>query len=125
MSIIDVLYQDQFWVGQDGYVHPLAEMHQEYRLNVLAYLERHAERLAHQRDRYIRSAGVWRNGRPRVFPSPADWIVSTPFVIALRAHIAVAEAIDGEVVSVTLDDDVRQVAARLLLERHGSGDDGR
>jgi hypothetical protein len=124
VSIVDVLYQDEFWIGQDGRRYEVATMHQEHRLNLLAYLERNAERLAEHRDWQIRHRGTFtktnrRRGLP-VFPSPLRWIMGTPFVQELMRAIVREDALDAEVVT-----NAPEVAARLLLERHGSSDDGR
>jgi hypothetical protein len=124
VSIVDVLYQDKFWIGQDGRRYEVTDMHQEHRLNLLAYLERNAERLAEHRDWLIRNRGALHDGRPQaglpVFPSPDRWIMGTPFVQELMRAIVREDALDAEVVA-----NAPEVAARLLLERHGSGDGDR
>jgi hypothetical protein len=119
MSIIDVLDQDVFWIGQDGLRHELVTMHQEHRLNLLERLRRDCESLARQRDRLLHE----REGlRPvdvrRSYPSAADWIENSPLVRALKVAIALHDVIDGEIVDVRPGEPGQlELAARLLKRR--------
>lgn len=118
MSIIDVLDQDVFWIGQDGLRHDLVDMHQEHRLNLEAYLTRNCERLARQRDRLLlEREGVTSSEANRLYPSPRAWIEATPFYRALKVAIAMHDVLDGEVVDVRLDEPGQLELARRLLVR--------
>jgi hypothetical protein len=93
MSIIDVLEQDQRWLGQDGFPYLISEMEQSHRINVLRFLERRAEQLYRQkawRDERILAGApddVWGEyERGRSLPQdPMRWLASTPCVRALMA----------------------------------------
>lgn len=118
MSIIDVLDQDQFWIGQDGLRYELLDMHQEHRLNLLEWLRRHCDRLAHQRDRLLRERiGLTSSDVHKLYPSNKQWIENAPFTRALKVAIAMHDALDGEVVSDVPGEPTQLELARQLLTR--------
>lgn len=118
MSIIDVLDQDVFWIGQDGLRHELTTMDQEHRLNLLEYLRRNCDRLAHQRDRLLREReGLNEADTRRLYPSALVWIETSPFVRALKVAIAMHDALDGEVVDAQQGEPTQLELAVRLLER--------
>lgn len=122
MSIIDVLDQDVFWIGQDGLRHELVEMDQEYRLNLEAYLIRNATRLARQRDRLLYERELLTSEDVnKLYPSPEAWIRGTPFYRALKVAIAMHDCLDGEVVNVQEGEPSQLELARRLLERREKG----
>jgi hypothetical protein len=91
MSIIDVLEQDQQWLGQDGFPYLISEMEQSHRINVLRFLERRAEQLYRRDERILAGApdDVWGEyDRQRALPQdPMQWLISTPCVRALVAAV--------------------------------------
>lgn len=124
MSIIDVLDQDVFWIGQDGLRYELTTMHQEHRLNLLEYLRRNCDRLANQRDRLLRERiGLTSDDSRQLYPSNDRWIENAPFVRALKVAIALHDALDGEVVSDIPNEPSQLELARQLLARRVIGAD--
>jgi hypothetical protein len=94
VSIIDALDQERFWVGTDGRRHELSTMHQEHRLNLLEWLRRRAEPLARERDRHVHERGLTPDDDPLLFASPDEWIEQSPFTRALKAAIAIEDALN-------------------------------
>ncbi len=105
MNVIETLEQEEWWFGRDGQPHRVAEMNQEYRLTLLAFLRRRADDLRRQRLWYelygIDTAPSTRARwvRELATRTALDWLNDRPLVRALERAVARHDALDGEVVA--------------------------
>lgn len=100
-SIISILDQNQVWRGQDGRVYYVAELDDEYLGNIIAFLNRHAERLLdHQRwwDEYHGSPGTSDRVDELESVDALAWLHDRPLYRALLTEQRRRGAVDGEVV---------------------------
>jgi hypothetical protein len=116
VSIIDALDQERYWVGRDGRRHELATMHQEHRRNLLEWLRRRAAPLARERDRHVNERGLTPDDDPLLFAPPNEWIERSPFVRALKAEIALEDALTHDAL-VDVPDPLDALTIALRLRR--------
>lgn len=122
------LDQEHWWRGQDGRPYRLDRMDPEHRVNLRAFLARHATRLReHARWVELSVAGADDALGDQLVDqltglldaaSDAAWLADRPLVRALDRLIARQDALDGEVVP-----NAPELAARHQLE--GADDDER
>lgn len=129
-NIAKTLAQDVVWVTQDNRRMLITEMAQSHRLNTHAYLLRRAEEI-HTHCRWLRVRATL-NGICRLAEAdqlegaqmfveiemdPERWILTTPFMVALEKAIRDHDAVAGEVVDVTFEDQIATYERREIEQR--------
>lgn len=126
-TIASTLAQDVVWITQDGRRMLISDMKQSHRENTRAYLLRRAEEI-HEHVRWLRVRETLRGLRiddPHqlvgetfaitIEMNPENWILATPFMIALEKAIRDHDAVDGDVVNVRYEEWVDGVPETRLI----------
>jgi hypothetical protein len=100
-SIVEVLEQTAIWRGQDGHTYYVGELDDEYLGNIIAYLNRHAERLLEHRRWYDEHVAPPIAVTRTLELEDADalaWLHDRPLYRTLLAEQRRRGAVDGDVV---------------------------
>lgn len=101
-KFIDVLEQTTLWTGQDGRTYYVGELDDEYLGNIIAYLNRHAERLLQKRRDADESTLEPRSFADVTYLASVDaltWLHDRPLYRRLLSEQRRRASVDGDVVS--------------------------
>lgn len=122
-KIIETLRQDEWWYGQDSFPYRITEMETSHIVNVLDLLRRRVStlRLQHYWDEFLEYSDLddgdvgpeseaqfiqWLGRNPALESNPVDWLRATPLVEALWDELRRRDSVDGDVVSVWIEEEL-------------------